>query len=69
MQDQNIYIAGHASAVAEAREKGCAYDVTTDQWREFPTPGQYYGIPHIIGGKLSIVGGHFSDARKKLTEY
>ena len=65
MQDQIIYVAGHASAVAEACEQVYAYDVTTDQWREFPTPGQYYGTLHIIGGKLSIIGRRFPDTRKK----
>ena len=65
MQDQTIYVAGHASAVAEAREQVYAYDVSTDHWRELPIPGQYYGIPHIIGRRLSIIGGRLSDTRKK----
>ena len=65
MQDQTIYVAGHTSEVAEAREQVYAYDVSTDHWRELPIPGQYYGIPHIIGGKLSIIGGRLSDTRKK----
>ena len=65
MQDQTIYVAGHASAVAEAREQVYAYDVSTDHWRELPIPGQYYGVPHIIGRRLSIIGGRLSDTRKK----
>ena len=49
MQDQTIYVAGHASAVAEAHEQLQAYiyDVSTNQWRQLPTPGQYYGTPCI----------------------
>jgi len=33
------------------------YDMNTDQWRTLPSPGHYYGTPHIIGGKLSVIGG------------
>ena len=31
-----------------------------------PPSGHYYGIPHIIGGKLAIIGGRLS-ATKKIT--
>ena len=62
VQDQTIYsyVAGHASAVAEAHEQLQAYiyDVSTNQWRQLPTPwiaGQYYGTPCIIKGKLLLV--------------
>ena len=65
VQDQTIYVAGHASPVAEAREQVYTYDITTDQWSQLPTPGQYYGIPQIIGGRLSIIGGRLSDTRKR----
>jgi len=35
-----------------------AYDITAaNQWRKLPPPGHYYGTPHIIGGKLSVIGG------------
>ena len=57
VQDQTIYVAGHASAAAEAHEQLQAYiyDVSTNQWRQLPTPGQYYGTPCIIKGKLLLV--------------
>ena len=64
VQDQTIYVAGHQSPVAEAREQVYAYDITTDQWSQLPTPGQCYGIPQIIGGRLSVIGGFLSDTRK-----
>ena len=64
VQDQTIYIAGHHSPVAEAQEQVYAYDITTDQWSQLPTPGQYYSVPQIIGGRLSIIGGRLSDTRK-----
>ena len=36
------------------------YDINTDQWGWLPPPGHCYGIPHIIGGKLAIIGGCLS---------
>ena len=64
MQDQIIYVAGHHSPVAEAEEQVYAYDISTDHWSQLSTPGQYYSIPQIIGGRLSIIGGRLSDTRK-----
>jgi len=65
LKDQTIYVAGHASPVAKAKEQVHAYDITSDHWNQLPTPGQYYGIPHIIGDKLSIIGGCLSSTRKR----
>ena len=59
-----IYVAGHKSPVAEAREQVYAYDITTDHWSQLPTPGQYYSVPQIIGGRLSLIGGRLCDTRK-----
>ena len=42
------------------------YYINTDQWGHLPPPGQYNGIPHIIGDKLPIIGG-FNSATKKRT--
>ena len=64
VQDQIIYVNGHQSPITEAKEQFYAYDITTDNWSQLPTPGQYYSIPHIIGGRLSIIGGRLSDTRK-----
>ena len=64
VQDQIIYVAAHRSPVAKAKEQVYAYNITTDQWSQLPTPGQYYGTPQIIGGRLSIVGGRLSDTKK-----
>ena len=27
--------------------------INTDQWGQLPPSGHYYGVPHIIGGKVS----------------
>ena len=50
--------------MAGAVDQVYAYDITTDQWSQLPTPGRYYGIPQIIGGRLSIIGGRLSDIDK-----
>ena len=36
------------------------YDINTDQWGQLPPPGHFAGVPHIIGGKLAIIGGRLS---------
>ena len=41
------------------------YDINTDQWGQLPPSGHYYGIPHIIGGKLVIIGGRLSATKKR----
>jgi len=64
VKDQTIYVAGHSSPVDEALKQVYVYDITSDHWSQLPTPGQYYGIPHIIGDKLSIIGGRLSVTRK-----
>ena len=64
MQDQIIYVAGHRSPVTEAEEQVYVYDITTDHWSQLPIPGQYAGVPQIIGGRLSLIGGRLSDTRK-----
>ena len=42
------------------------YNINTDQWGQLIPSGHYYGIPHIIGGRLAIIGGRLS-ATKKMT--
>ena len=67
VQDKKVYIAGGDSPAAEdAEDQVYVYDANTDQWSQLPPSGHYYGIPHIIGGKLAIIGGCLS-ATKKMT--
>jgi len=56
-QDEKLYVTGHCSPVENVRDNVYAYDFTTDQWKKLPPPGHYYGTPHIIGGKLTVIGG------------
>ena len=66
VQYHKIYITGIDSPVADAYQQVYVYDINTDQWGQLPPSGHYYGIPHIIGGKLVIIGGRLF-ATKKMT--
>ena len=50
----------------DAEHQVYEYNINTDQWGQLPPSGHYYGIPHIIGGRLAIIGGRLS-ATKKMT--
>ena len=65
VQCHKIYVIG-SSPDASAKHDVYVYDINTDQWGQLPPSGHYYGIPHIIGGKLVIIGGRLS-ATKKIT--
>ena len=65
VQHHKIYVTGD-SPVEDAEHQVYVYDINTDQWGQLPPSGHYYGIPHIIGGKLVIIGGRLS-ATKKIT--
>ena len=54
-----IYVTG-LSPVKRAECEVYVYNFNTDQWGQLPLSGHYNGIPHIIGGKLAIIGGHLS---------
>ena len=41
------------------------YDLNTDQWHQLPPSGHYYGVPHIICGKLTIIGGRLSSTDER----
>ena len=61
VQDKKVYVAGGTSPVDKALHHVYVYDVNTDRWNELPPSGHYAGVPHIIGGKLAIIGGALSD--------
>ena len=41
------------------------YDCPTNQWYRLPQVQQYYGVPHIVGGKLTIFGGRLSNDTRR----
>jgi len=65
VQDKKVYVAGGNSPVDDAEHQVYVYDINTDHWGQLPPSGHYYGIPHIIGGKLAIIGGRLSDTEKR----
>ena len=66
VQHHKIYVTVGNSPDEDAIHQVYVYDINTDQWGQLPPSGHYYGIPHIIGGKLAIIGGRLS-ATKKMT--
>ena len=65
LQHYKIYVTG-SGPVDDAAHKVYVYNINTDQWGQLPPSGHYYGVPHIIGGRLAIIGGCLS-ATKKMT--
>ena len=63
-----IYITG-VSPIENAVHQVYVYDTNTGQWAQMPPSGHYFGIPHIIGGKLAIIGGRLSILRRGLIKY
>ena len=65
VQDKKVYVAGHSPVNINASHQIYVYDVNTDHWGQLPPSGHYYGIPHIIGGKLAVIGGRLSATSKR----
>ena len=66
VQHHKIYVTGGDSPVEDARHQLYVYNINANQWGQLPPSGHYYGIPHIIGGRLAIISGRLS-ATKKIT--
>ena len=64
IQHHKIYVTG-ASPVEDARHQVYVYNINTDQWGQLPPSGHYLCIPHIIGGRLAIIGGRLSATKKR----
>ena len=64
VQHHKIYVTG-TSPVEEAECQVYVYDINYNQWDQLPQSGHYYGIPHIIGGRLAIIGGRLSATKKR----
>ena len=66
VQHHKIYVTGGKGPVDDAKHQVYVYNINTDQWDQLPLSGHYFGIPHIIGGRLAIIGGCLS-ATDKMT--
>ena len=64
VQDKKLYVTGGESPVEDAYHQVYVYDVNANQWDQLPPSGHFKGIPHIIGGKLVIIGGRQSTSKK-----
>ena len=64
VQHHKIYVTGE-SPVEDAQHQVYVYDINFNQWGLLPPSGHYYGIPHIIGGRLAIIGGRLFATKKK----
>ena len=58
IQDRKIYVTGGVSPNVNATHQVFVYDIDNDRWGQLPAPDHYFAIPHIIGDKLTLVGGH-----------
>ena len=65
LHHHKIFVTGQ-SLLEHAEHEVYVYDTNTDQWCQLPPSGHYKGIPHIIGGRLVVIGGRLS-ATKKMT--
>ena len=65
VQDKKVYVAGGISPDDYVKHQVYVYNINTDQWGQLPPPGQYFGVPHIIGGKLAIIGGRLSSTKQR----
>jgi len=65
VQDKKVYVTGGGSPDGAAKHHVYVYDINTDQWGQLPPPGQYFGVPQIIGGKLAIIGGRLSATKQR----
>jgi len=64
VQHHKVFVTGR-SPIKDAKHQVYVYDINTDQWGQLPPSGHYLGIPHIIGGKLAIIGGRLSATKKR----
>ena len=65
VQHHKIYVAGGDSPVDDALHQVYVYDTNTNRWGQLPPSGHYFGIPHIIGGKLVVIGGRLSATKRR----
>ena len=65
VQHHKIYVTAANGPDKDALHQVYEYYINDDQWGQLPQPGHYYGIPHIIGGRLAIIGGCLSATNKR----
>ena len=60
-----IYVSGFTKPQFKDSEYHVfVYEAENNKWDQLPTADHFYAIPHIIGGKLTLIGGRLVDSRK-----
>ena len=55
--DNNIYVGGGVSPDKDAIHRVYRYTIQEDKWSILPPPSQYYSIPQVVGGRVTLFGG------------
>lgn len=55
--DDNVYVSGGVSLNKDTVHRVYQYILKEDKWNILPVPRQYYGIPQVVNGKLTLFGG------------
>jgi len=63
--DKKLFVAGGTSPVAGAQHEVFVYDMNVNEWDQLPLSGHCFGVPHVIGGRLAIIGGRLSASKKR----
>ena len=64
VQGGKVYVSGGISSVEDAAHQVFVYDIDNDRWGQLPTPDHNFAVPHIIGGKLTLIGGRLIATNK-----
>ena len=59
--DNKVYVMAGSSPEVDTLYCVYQYDIRTDQWNQLPRPGHYWGVLHVICGRLVIIGGAVLD--------
>ena len=54
---EQIFVMAGSSPENDVLSRILSYDSENDKWDDLPQPGQYWGILHIVDGKLTVIGG------------
>ena len=57
VQDSKIFISNFDGPVKDTCYRTYVYEIDNNRWGQLPSPDHYSAVPHIIGGKLALIGG------------
>ena len=64
VQDCKIYVTGQ-SPIEGMDYQVFMFDITKNHWYQLPRSGHSFGILHIIGGKLVVIGGRLVTTKER----